>query len=257
MSNIQTAFNNNKAFIGFVTGGDPSLESSFEIILKMIEKGVDIIEIGIPFSDPVAEGPIIQKADLRALNAGITLTKIFELTQKVRQVSNVPIVYLTYYNPVFCYGSQQFIEKCKEIHVDGIIIPDLPAEERDEILPYCKNAGVDLLCLVAPTSFDRIPKIVKDATGYIYLVSSMGVTGVRIYIKTNLKKLIDEVRLHTNTPIAVGFGINTPEQAKALSQDADGIIIGSAIVSLIEQFGEYSPAHIGEYVASIKSALNS
>ncbi|KZX11101.1 tryptophan synthase subunit alpha [Methanobrevibacter filiformis] len=254
MSKITEAFNNGKAFIGFLTAGDPSKEKTIEYILAMDNAGADIIEIGIPFSDPVAEGPVIQDANLRALSKGINTDDIFDLVEDVRKESSVPLVFLTYINPVFYYGYEKFFKKCKDVGINGIIIPDLPYEEKGEISEFAKNYDVDVISLIAPTSKDRIRMIAKDATGFIYLVSSMGVTGVRNEIKTDLKEIIGEIKSITDVPVAVGFGINTPEQSMKISKIADGVIVGSAIVKIIEKYGGNSKEYLEEYVSKMKDA---
>ena len=220
MSKIINAFQKGKAFIGFLTGGDPTIEKSEEFILQMVRGGADLIEIGIPFSDPVAEGNVIQKANIRALSAGTTTDKIFDLVESVRRKSNVPLVFLTYLNPVFKYGYERFFERCQSLGVDGIIIPDLPFEEKKEISDIAESFGVDVISLIAPTSEERIKQIAESAKGFLYVVSSMGVTGMRSEIKTDLKSMIKTVKAASNTPAAVGFGINTPEQAKEIGSIA-------------------------------------
>lgn len=252
---IKNAFDHGKAFIGFVTGGDPTMEKSEEIILKMVEAGCDLIEIGIPFSDPIAEGPVIQEANLRALAAGATTDKMFELAANVRKKSDVPLVFLTYLNPVFRYGYDEFCAKCEEVGVNGIIIPDMPYEEKAELLPYAKEHGVDVISLIAPTSEQRIKTIASEATGFIYVVSSMGVTGVRSEIKTDLVSIVEAVKSASDVPAAVGFGVSTPEQAAKIAQIADGVIVGSAIVKIIEKYGQDAGTHVYEYVKSMKDAI--
>jgi len=254
MSKITEVFTGGKAFIGFLTAGDPSKEKTIEFILAMEKAGADIIEIGIPFSDPIAEGPVIQNANTRALAAGINTDDIFDLVDEVRLKSNIPLAFLTYINPVFYYGYERFFKKCKELEINGIIIPDLPFEEKGEIFEFSKKYDVDIISLIAPTSKDRVKMIAKDAKGFIYLVSSMGVTGVRSEIQTNLKNIIDEIKKVTDVPIAVGFGINTPEQSKNISKIADGVIVGSAIVKIIEKHGNNSTKYIKEYVSKMKNA---
>lgn len=255
MSRIGKAFKNGKAFIGFVTGGDPSIEKSEEFIMEMIRGGADLIEIGIPFSDPTAEGVVIQEANIRALGNGTTTDTIFDLVVNVRKKTDVPLVFLTYLNPVFTYGLEKFFTRCEQTGVDGIIIPDLPYEEKGELAGIASNHRIDIISLIAPTSEDRIKKIAADATGFVYVVSSMGVTGVRSEIKTDVKSIIDVVKSVTNVPTAVGFGISTPEQAAEISQYADGVIVGSAIVKLCAEFGENAAPHIYEYVKSMKDSI--
>ncbi len=257
MSRIKNAFQNGKAFIAFLTAGDPSVEKSEEFILQMARGGADIIEIGIPFSDPVAEGSVIQQANIRALSAGATPEKVFDLVASARMKCDIPLVFLTYLNPVFNYGYERFFHKCRELGVDGIIIPDLPFEEKEELAGIAVHYGVDLIALVAPTSEQRIMKIAEAAKGYLYVVSSMGVTGMRSEIRTDLKSIIETARKATDVPIAVGFGINTPEQAKEIGSVADGVIVGSAIVKIIEKYGEEAGPYLYEYVKSMKDALSS
>jgi tryptophan synthase alpha chain len=254
MSKITEAFNNGKAFIAFLTAGDPSKEKTVEFILAAEEAGADIVEIGIPFSDPIAEGPVIQDANIRALSKGIHTDDIFDLVVDVRRKSDIPLAFLTYINPVFYYGYEKFFKKCKEVGINGIIIPDLPYEEKGEILETSHKYDVDIISLIAPTSKDRIKMIAKDAKGFIYLVSSMGVTGVRSKIKTNLEDIIGEIKKVTDVPVAVGFGINTPEQSKNISKIADGVIVGSAIVKIIEEHGDNSTQYIKNYVSEMKEA---
>lgn len=256
MSKINNAFKNGKAFIGFLTGGDPSMEKSGEFILEMERGGADLIEIGIPFSDPVAEGSVIQRANIRALAAGATTDKIFGLVESVRKESDIPLVFLTYLNPVFRYGYGRFFSRCRSLGVDGIIIPDLPFEEKDELADEADQYGVDLISLIAPTSERRIKQIASAAKGFLYAVSSLGVTGIRSEIKTDLKSIIDTAKETAKIPVAVGFGINTPEQAKEIGTIADGVIVGSAIVKIIEKHGEAAGPFLYEYVKGMKAALD-
>jgi tryptophan synthase alpha chain len=245
-----------KAFIAFVTGGDPSLERSEEYILALIEGGADIIEIGIPFSDPIAEGPVIQEANLRALAAGTTVDGIFDLVRSLRRTTQVPIVLLTYLNPVHHYGYEAFFATCAEAGVDGIIIPDLPYDEKNEIAKPAVAHGIDIISLIAPTSAERITTIAASASGYIYLVSSLGVTGVRNEITTDLAAITRLIRSATSVPVAVGFGIHTSEQAHAIAREADGVIVGSAIVRMIAADPQGAPATLTAYARAMKSALN-
>lgn len=255
MSRIKKAFENGKAFIGFLTAGDPNLGKTEEFVLKMIEGGADLIEIGIPFSDPIAEGPVIQEANIRALKAGTTVEKVFDTVRSIRSKTEVPLVFLTYLNPVFHYGYDAFLNKCRECGIDGIIIPDMPYEEKSEIVSIAKQYDVDIISMIAPTSEERIGMIAKEAEGFVYVVSSMGVTGVRSEIKTDLKTMIDIVKKNTDTPAAIGFGISTPEQAEHFSVFSDGVIVGSAIVKIIEKYGENSGEPLYEYVKSMKNAV--
>ena len=237
MSNIYKAFLGGKAFIPFITCGDPDLETTGAAIRAMEANGADLIELGIPFSDPTAEGPVIQGANLRALQGGVTTDKIFDFVRALRKDVEIPFVFMTYANVVFSYGADKFISTCAEIGVDGLILPDLPYEEKDEFLPVCRKYGVDLISMIAPTSADRIAMIAKEAEGFLYIVSSLGVTGTRSEIKTDLASIVDVVRANTKTPCAIGFGISTPEQAHKMAAIADGAIVGSAIIKLLEHYG--------------------
>ncbi len=252
---IKDAFCNGKAFIGFLTGGDPSIEKTEEFILKMVEAGCDLIEIGIPFSDPIAEGPVIQAANLRALSAGTTTDKLFELVKNVRKKTDVPIAFLTYLNPIYKYGSDKFCAKCKEAGVNGLIIPDMPFEEKGEIKESTDKYGINIISLIAPTSKERIKMIAKEAEGFIYVVSSMGVTGMRSEIKTDLNAIVSAIKETTDVPAAIGFGINTKEQAAEISKKADGVIVGSAIVKLIEKYGDHAGEYLYDYVKGMKDAM--
>lgn len=256
MTKISDAFKNGKAFIGFITGGDPDIETTEKLLYTMSESGADIIEIGIPFSDPIAEGPVIQEASERALAAGCTTDKLFDLVAKVSPNLDTPIVFMTYINPIYTYGKEKFMSKCKECGIQGIIVPDLPYEEKDELTPECDKYGIDLISLIAPTSHERITMIAKEAKGFVYCVSSLGVTGVRSEITTDISAMTDLVRKATDIPCAIGFGISTPEQAKKMSADADGVIVGSAIVKIVAQYGKDSAEHVAEYVRSMKEAIS-
>ncbi|MCR5708721.1 MAG: tryptophan synthase subunit alpha [Ruminococcus sp.] len=255
MSNIASAFKNGKAFIPFITCGDPDLETTGKIVREMAAKGADLIELGIPFSDPTAEGPVIQAANIRALAGGVTTDKIFEFVKELRRDVKIPLVFMTYANVVFSYDAERFMARCCETGVDGIILPDLPFEEKDEFMPVCKQYGVDLISLIAPTSADRIAMIAKEADGFIYIVSSLGVTGVRSQITTDISSIVNVIRENTDVPCAVGFGISTPEQAAKMSGYADGVIVGSAIVRQIAEYGREAAAPVGEFVAKMKAAL--
>ena len=255
MSTIANAFANGKAFIPFLTCGDPDLETTAAAVRAAEANGADLIELGIPFSDPTAEGPVIQGANLRALQGGVTTDKIFDLVRQLRRDVTVPMVFMTYANVVYSYGAEQFLSTCGEIGIDGLILPDVPYEEKEEFLPLCRRYGVDLISLIAPTSENRIAMIAKEAEGFLYIVSSLGGTGVRSEIKTDLASIIQVVRENTSVPCAIGFGISTPEQAKNMAALSDGAIVGSAIVKLLEKHGKAAPAFIGEYVRSMKNAI--
>ena len=256
MSKISNAFKNGKAFIGFLTAGDPTVDKTVDYILAMVDAGCDLVEIGIPFSDPMAEGVVIQDANVRALKHNTTTDDVFEIVRKVRQKTDVPLVFLTYINPVFFYGYEKFFKKCNELGVDGIIAPDLPYEEKGEIADIARKNDVDVISLIAPTSKERIQMIASDATGFIYVVSSLGVTGMRSEIKTDLNAILSDIRDVTDLPLAVGFGINTPEQASNIGKIADGVIVGSAIVKIIEEHGDNAEDALKEYVSSMKKACN-
>ncbi len=255
MTRIGKAFENQKAFIAFITCGDPDLETTAACVRAAVAGGADLIELGIPFSDPTAEGPVIQGANLRALTGGVTTDQIFDLVRNLRQDVEVPMVFMTYANVVFSYGAERFLSTCQEIGMDGIILPDLPFEEKEEFLPLCHTYGLDLISLVAPTSENRIAMIAREAEGFLYIVSSLGVTGTRSEIKTDLASIVEVVRQNTDIPCAIGFGISTPEQAAKMAGIADGAIVGSAIVKLIEKYGKEAPAYVGEYVKSMKESI--
>lgn len=255
MSNIKKAFENGKAFIAFITCGDPDLETTKKVVLEACKNGADLIELGIPFSDPTAEGPVIQGANIRALAGGVTTDKVFDLVRELRKETDTPFVFMTYANVVFSYGSEKFISLCKETGVDGIILPDLPFEEKEEFSPVCDKYGVDLISLIAPTSENRISMIAKEAQGFIYIVSSLGVTGTRSEIKTDLDSIVKVIRENTDIPCAIGFGISTPEQAAKMAAVSDGAIVGSAIIKILEKYGKEAPRYVGEYVKSMKDAM--
>lgn len=255
MSKIQSAFKNGKAFIPFITCGDPDLETTAAAVRAAAANGADLIELGIPFSDPTAEGPVIQGANIRALAGGVTTDKIFAFVKELRQDVKIPMVFMTYANVVFSYGAERFISSCRELGIDALILPDLPFEEKAEFAPICKQYGVELISLIAPTSENRIAMIAKEAEGFLYIVSSLGVTGMRSEIKTDLASIIKVVRQNTDIPCAIGFGISTPEQAKKMADLSDGAIVGSAIIKLLEKYGKDAPQYIGAYVKSMKDAI--
>ncbi len=252
---IRDAFADGKAFIPFLTAGDPSIEKTKEFILAMEAAGADLIEIGIPFSDPIAEGVVIQEADLRALSAGTTTDDIFRMVAELREETDMPLVFMGYLNPVFHYGYERFFSRCEEVGISGIIIPDLPYEEKGECVEIAAAHGVDVISMIAPTSEDRIRTIASEARGFLYVVSSMGVTGVRSEIKTDLDSILGAIREVTDVPAAVGFGIHSPAQAARMSQIADGVIVGSAIVKLIARYSTQAAPHIAQYVRAMKMAM--
>lgn len=255
MSNIKNAFENGKAFVAFITCGDPDLDTTADVVRAAVQNGADIIELGIPFSDPTAEGPVIQAANVRALSGGVTTDRIFELVRELRKDVTIPLVFMTYSNVIFSYGTERFMSICSEIGIDGLILPDLPFEEKEEFQPMCRKYGIDLISLVAPTSENRIAMIAREAKGFLYIVSSLGVTGVRSEIKTDLASIVKVVRENTDIPCAIGFGISTPEQAKKMAGIADGAIVGSAIIKLLEKYGKDAPQYVGRYVGEMKAAL--
>ena len=256
MSNISKAFLNGKAFIPFITCGDPDLETTKRCVKEMVLNGADLIELGIPFSDPTAEGPVIQGANIRALAGGVTTDHVFDMVRDLRRTVSVPMVFMTYANVVYSYGAERFISTCQAIGIDGLILPDIPYEEKEEFQALCGQYGVDLISMVAPTSENRIAMIAAEAKGFLYVVSSLGVTGTRSEIKTDLASIVKVIRENTSTPCAIGFGISTPEQAAKMAGISDGAIVGSAIIKLLERYGTEAPAHIGAYVKSMKEAIH-
>lgn len=254
MTKIADAFANGKAFIPFLTCGDPDLETTEKLIGAIAEAGADLIELGIPFSDPTAEGPVIQDASLRALSAGTTTDKIFDMVRRVRQTVSIPMVFMTYANVIFSYGADRFLKTAAEIGMNGIIVPDVPFEEKQEFEPLCQKYGLDQISMIAPTSHDRIRAIAEQANGFLYCVSSLGVTGTRAAITTDIGAMVRLVKEVKDIPCAVGFGISTPEQADSMCRQADGAIVGSAIVKLIAQHGRDSVQPVADYVRTMKTA---
>ncbi|MBQ9421222.1 MAG: tryptophan synthase subunit alpha [Lachnospiraceae bacterium] len=258
MSNISKAFANGKAFIPFITCGDPDLETTAAVVKAAVANGADLIELGIPFSDPTAEGPVIQEANVRALEGGVTTDKIFDMVMELRKEISIPLVFMTYANVVYSYhwDGESFIRRAAECGIDGLILPDLPFEEKEEFHGLCRKYGIDLISMIAPTSSDRINMIAKEAEGFIYVVSSLGVTGVRSEIRTDIGSIVEQIRTVTDVPCAVGFGISTPEQAAKMAALSDGAITGSAIVKLIARYGKESAGPVGEFIKSMKDALS-
>ena len=246
MSNIRKAFENGKAFVPFITCGDPDLESTKRNVRAAVAAGADLIELGIPFSDPTAEGPVIQAANLRALSGGVTTDSVFQMVRELRTELTTPLVFMTYANVVFSYGIEKFASKAEEVGIDGIIIPDVPFEESAEFAPSFESRGIDYISMIAPTSKARIREIAAQAKGFLYVVSSLGVTGERREIETANPEL----------PAAIGFGISTPEQAKSMGAIADGVIVGSAIMRIIGEKGQQADKALGQYVREMKSAAN-
>lgn len=256
MIKIAEAFSSGKAFIPFITCGDPDLETTGELIKKMSESGADLIELGIPFSDPTAEGPVIQEANIRALSKGTTTDKIFDMVKSIRNEVAVPLVFMTYANVVFSYGTESFIKKAAECGMAGLILPDVPYEEKGEFEKVCEKYGLELISLIAPTSRDRIEMIAKNAKGFIYCVSSLGVTGVRNSFSTDISDVTKHIKAAYDIPCAIGFGISTPEQAKKMSVYSDGVIVGSAIVKIIAKYGKNCIEPVCSYVKEMKKAVS-
>jgi tryptophan synthase alpha chain len=257
MSNTASAFLQGKAFIPFITCGDPDLETTAALVRAMADAGADLIELGIPFSDPTAEGVTIQAANLRALEAGTSTDKIFDLVRDLRRNVSVPFAFMTYANIIFSYGSDRFISTCAELGIDALILPDVPFEEKEEFLPYCRTYGVDLISLIAPTSHERIAMIAHEAEGFVYCVSSLGVTGTRSTITTDVGAMVDLVRANTDIPVAVGFGISTPEQAQHMAALSDGSIVGSALVKIIAREGRAAVPEVRQFASKLADATHS
>ncbi len=253
MSKITEAFKN-KAFVPFITCGDPDLETSKEIIKELANNGADLIELGIPFSDPTAEGPVIMEANIRALANGITTDDVFEMVSEVSGEIDIPLVFMTYANVVFSYGVERFFKRCQETGICGIILPDVPYEEKEEFEEVADRFDVEFISMIAPTSEDRIDTIAAGAKGFIYIVSSLGVTGTRAELNGNIKSLVERVREKTDVPCAVGFGISTPAQAAEMANISDGAIVGSAIVRVIAEYGKEAPKQVGQFVKNMKEA---
>ena len=255
MSKIQNAFADGKAFIPFLTCGDPSLDVTEQIVYAMAEAGADLIELGIPFSDPTAEGPVIQSANLRALAGGVTTDKVFDLVRRIRQNTQIPLVFMTYANVVFSYGTERFIKTAAEVGMDGLILPDVPYEEKEEFDPICRRYGLDFISLIAPTSQQRATMIAKEAEGFVYCFSSLGVTGVRKVFKTDVSTMVQLVKQAKDIPCAVGFGISTPEQAAKMASVSDGAIVGSAVMQICAKYGANCVPYVADYVKSMKNAV--
>ena len=257
MSRIQEAFQGKKAFIPFITCGDPDLETTEQLVYAMEKEGAAVIELGIPFSDPTAEGPVIQAANQRALGGGVTTDKVFETVEKIRKNSRIPLVFMTYANVVFSYGTERFVKRMKETGMDGLILPDVPFEEKEEFDSVCREYGIELISLIAPTSHERIRMIAEKASGFVYCVSSLGVTGTRSEITTDIGEMVRLVKEAKDIPCAVGFGISTPEQAAEMCRQADGVIVGSAIVKLCGAHGRDCVPYVAEYVRSMAEVAQS
>ena len=256
MNTLQQAFAGHKAFVAFLTCGDPDIETTEKLILAMDEAGADLIELGVPFSDPTAEGPVIMAASERALRTGITTDDVFRMAKRVSPKIKAPLAMMTYANVVFSYGTERYLAAAQDAGIQALILPDVPFEEKAEFAPACKAHGIAFISLVAPTSHARIQTIAKDAEGFVYCVSSLGVTGARAEITTDVGEMVSRIREVTNVPAAIGFGISTPEQAKEMAQKADGVIVGSAIVKLIAEHGRNAVKPVADYVRSMKQAIS-
>jgi len=255
MNRIAKAFTKGAAFIPFIVGGDPDIETTEKLLYALRDAGADAIEIGIPFSDPVAEGPVIEAAAARALLAGCTVDQLFDLVARVRGEIDIPILFMTYYNPIFAYDIDRFVARCVQAGLDGLIVPDLPFEERAELYTPCVAEGLELISLIAPTTGERIPEIALNSSGFLYCVSSLGVTGVRNTLDNSARQMIARVKTVSDIPCAVGFGISTPEQAKEMAQFADGVIVGSAIVRIAEKYGRDCVEPIYQFAKEIKENI--
>ena len=246
-----------KKFIPFITCGDPSLDVTEQLVYAMERAGADMIELGIPFSDPTAEGPVIQAASMRALKGGATTDRIFGMVERIRSRSQIPLVFMTYANVIYSYGPERFMERAKECGIYGVILPDVPYEEKAEFEGVCKANGIELISMIAPTSHDRIAAIARDAGGFVYCVSSLGVTGVRSEITTDIGAMVELVRkANPDIPVYIGFGISDTKTAAKMAAVSDGVIVGSAIVKIIAEYGEKSIPEVEAFVRSMKKAAN-
>ncbi|MCL1882841.1 MAG: tryptophan synthase subunit alpha [Defluviitaleaceae bacterium] len=254
MNRISNAFNK-KALIAFIMGGDPDIDTTERLIISMEKAGVDLFEIGIPFSDPAADGPVIQAASIRALEKGCTADDLFNMVKRLREKVTAPIVFLTYANSIFAYGKERFMERCHDCGIDGVVVPDIPYEEKTELASACEKFGIAQISIVAPTSKERTETIAREAEGFLYCVSTLGVTGIRDEIRTNMKEIIDKVRNVSKIPCAIGFGISTPEQARDMASVSNGVIIGTAIVKIIAEYGVDSVEPVKQYVSRIRDAI--
>lgn len=252
---IDKAFSSEKAFIPFITCGDPDIETSEKLVYAMEKAGADLIELGIPFSDPVAEGIVIQKASKRALDNGTTTDKIFDMVKKIRESSQVPLAFMTYANLLFTYGLDKFLSQCRDYGICCVILPDIPYEEKGEMLYKFREYDIMLISLIAPTSKARTEMIAKEADGFVYCVSSMGVTGTRSEITTDVGEMVRHVKKAKNIPCAIGFGISNAETAAKMAKLSDGVIVGSAIVKIVEKYGKDSIEPVSAFVKELKSAV--
>lgn len=256
MSNIAKAFDHGKAFIPFITCGDPDLQTTVECVKAMVDNGADLIELGIPFSDPTAEGPVIMEASERALKNKVTTDDIFDMVKELRKDVKVPMVFMTYANVIYNYGIERFAKTEAALGMDGLILPDVPFEEKHEFSDPFAAESLDLISLIAPTSEQRVGMIAKEARGFVYCVSSLGVTGTRTSLSDAGKELAKAVHSYTDVPACIGFGISNPEQAADMASAADGVIVGSAIVKIVAKYGKDAAPHVGQFVKEMKDAIS-
>ncbi len=245
-----------KDLVVFFTAGDPSLDTTVQLVLEAEKNGATIVELGIPFSDPVAEGEVISRASERSLQNGFKVDDLFYIVREIRKHSNIPLLFMSYINPIYFYGYDKFFKKCNEYLVDGVIIPDIPYEEQNEVKEYTKKHDLRLITLLAPTSDKRIKELASNSEGFIYTVSSLGVTGMRSEINEQIFEVAHSIKQHTNNKVFVGFGIGSKEQVSIYSQYFDGVIVGSAIVKIVEQHGINSIKYVGNFIKSLKEGLN-
>jgi len=262
MNRIVEKFNylqekNEKAFIPFVTAGDPDLNTTLELVLTLEKAGADIVELGIPYSDPMADGPVIQASSTRALAKGTKIKFIMEKVKELREKTQIPLVYLLYYNSIFKYGPEKFFKQCKDVGIDGLIIPDLPLEERAEVIEIADKYDICIIPMVAPTSHGRIKAITNLGKGFVYCVSVNGVTGTRQKLNTDVKEYMDLISTYTNMPKALGFGISNAEMAKAYAPYCQAIIVGSAIIKLVAEGGSQKEIikRVYDFAVEIKNAI--
>ncbi len=244
-----------KAFIPYIMCGDPDLETIEKLIASLVEAGADAIELGIPFSDPVAEGPVIQAASSRALQQNVDANALFSLVEKVRKTYTIPLYVMTYSNVVFAYGIEKFVQRMQEVGLQGLILPDVPYEEKEEFDAICRKYQIDLISLITLTSSSRLEKIAKKALGFLYCVSSLGITGTRASLHEEIFDVIEQARDYTPIPCLIGFGISNAQQARQMARKSDGIIIGSAIVQLCEKYGREAPEPVHLFAKSVREAL--
>lgn len=255
---VELSTRNEKALIVYLTAGDPSLDITKQLIFALEKAGVDILEIGVPFSDPTADGPVIQAAAQRSLKAGTTLEGVLKMVAEVRKVSNIPIVLFGYFNPIFAYGVKKFAQAARNAGVDGVLVVDLPYEEAKELRDYTDAVGIDFISLIAPTTDkERLKKIVSKASGFLYYISITGITGTAAPKISNIKVEVEKIRKTTKLPVAVGFGISQPEQAREIGRFADGVVIGSAVVRMIDENKNKQNLMqiVSDYLTDIKKGL--